>query len=865
MGSAVDEENIRQELGRYARAGLGGVHIIPIYQARGWEEQAIPYLSPRWLDVLDFTVRVAEQMGLGVDMTTGTGWCFGGPEVTAVEANAKVTAEVWEVTEGKLPEGLWSRENWQALRAFGPGGRQVDLAGLARPDGEWEWQAEGGPWTVYGVSQKPSGQMVKRAAPGGEGPMLNLFYGPGMSRYLEWMDVGFAGYRGARPRAQYHDSYEYRSDWAPDFFARFQERRGYDLREELPALLGGAAAAGWEPDRVARVKGDWRATVSDLMVEVTLPQWVAWCRKRGFQTRNEAHGSPGNWLDLYALADMPETEMFARDRSKLIAKFASSAAHVAGRQRVSSETGTWLKEHFTVTLADLKYLLDDLFLSGVNHVFYHGTCYSPEEAGWPGWVFYASTQMNPRNPIWRDAEALNAYAARCQAVLRAGQPDNDLLVYWPIHDLWHEAEGGVEKLTVHTRDWFEGQPVGGVAEWLWHHGYAFDYVSDRQLGEASVVDGRVKMPGAIYRAVVVPPCEHMPLETAQALLNLARAGATVIFVGERPGDVPGWGQLAARREAWRELWAGVAEGNPEQGGVEATGVGSGRLLTGDLAAALAQAGMPREAWFDGRGLMGIRREVEDGWFYFLANRGEEAWTGWLQPARAGRGSVVMMDPMNGKTGLARVRREAGGGQEVFLDLAPGASMVWKIFRERRVEAEPWRGWRPAGEAVELTGDWRVEFLAGGPNQPEPRRAERAFPWTALGGEEMEAFAGTARYVLEFAAPGEGAGPWLLDLGRVAQSARVRLNGKDLGTLICPPYAVVVDELRRGGNRLEVEVTSVAANRIRDLDRRGVPWRNFHDINFVNIDYKPFDASGWPVAEAGLPGPVTLSRAETRAP
>jgi hypothetical protein len=37
----------------------------------------------------------------------------------------------------------------------------------------------------------------------------------------------------------------------------------------------------------------------------------------------------------------------------------------------------------------------------------------------------------------------------------------------------------------------------------------------------------------------------------------------------------------------------------------------------------------------------------------------------------------------------------------------------------------------------------------------------------------------------------------------------------------------------------------------------VPWKIFQDINFVNLDYKPFDASHWPLAESGLPGPVVL--------
>ncbi len=63
----------------------------------------------------------------------------------------------------------------------------------------------------------------------------------------------------------------------------------------------------------------------------------------------------------------------------------------------------------------------------------------------------------------------------------------------------------------------------------------------------------------------------------------------------------------------------------------------------------------------------------------------------------------------------------------------------------------------------------------------------------------------------------------------------------------------------------LSATSKTDHRIRDLDRRQVEWRTFHDINFVNLDYKPFDASDWPVSEAGLLGPVTLTALETLDP
>jgi hypothetical protein len=96
------------------------------------------------------------------------------------------------------------------------------------------------------------------------------------------------------------------------------------------------------------------------------------------------------------------------------------------------------------------------------------------------------------------------------------------------------------------------------------------------------------------------------------------------------------------------------------------------------------------------------------------------------------------------------------------------------------------------------------------------------------------------------------------LGKVCQSARVRLNGRDIGTLFTPPFRTVVSGLKTKDNILEIEVCNVSANRIRDLDRRGVKWKNFHDINFVNVDYRPFDASNWPLTDSGLIGPVTLT-------
>jgi hypothetical protein len=539
--------------------------------------------------------------------------------------------------------------------------------------------------------------------------------------------------------------------------------------------------------------------------------------------------------------------MFRLDRNKLISKFASSAAHVAGRKFVGAETGTWLKEHFTETLADMKYLVDDLFVSGVNHVFYHGTCYSPDEAGWPGWLFYASFEMNPRNSIWRDARALNDYVARCQSILQSGQADNDILLYWPIHDFWQKAgaEPLLPHMTVHARAWFESQPLGHTAEQLWQRGYAFDYASDRQLAAAKVVGSEIKVSGGSYRVVVVPACDFMPLPTLEKLIALAKSGATVIFSGGLPKDVPGLGDLEKRRQRFQVLLQEAGSGR----------LGSGRVLIGELEALLARAGVAREPLVDHEGLFYIRRSANGGRYYFIANRSDKPVNGWIPVAMAIK-SAVLMDAMNGRMGAGVVRR-TDNGAEVYVQIEPGQSIIVRGSETPPASALTWSYWQFTTLGEPVAGDWRVEFVSGGPTLPASFTAASPNSWTKSGGE-AENFAGTARYAVAFDAPTiNGKVAWL-DLGKVNQSARVKLNGKDYGKLIMPPFRVLVDNLKPGGNRLEVEVTSTSANALRYYDREGVAWKTFHDINFVNQDYKPFNAANWPVTDCGLLGPVTLT-------
>ena len=808
MGSAVDEANLAWNFKQFQDAGLGGVHIVPIYGVKGYEDRYIPFMSPQWVEMMQCAVKEADKRDMGVDMSLGTGWPFGGAAVSQADGSM--------------------------------------VFSLVEKDGKFE------------IATKPGGMVVKRAAPGGAGLILNSYSVGAMSNYLAWFEERFEGRKTPFPRAFYHDSYEYYTqNWSDDLLEVFAARRGYRLEDELTALAGRG-----DEDRIRRVKADYRKTVEEMHLDY-IRLWVKWCQKHGAVTRNQAHGSPSNLLDTYAAADIPETEFFFKDRYPLSAKFSSSAAHVSGRNLVAAETGTWLDEHFHEKLGDLKMMFDTLFVSGINHIFYHGTTFSPQDAPWPGWLFYASTQMNPRNSIWRDAKYLNEYTARCQSVLQAGRPGNDILLYWPINDLWHNKDGMQIHLEVaHNPRWLRDQPIGELASFLWKNGYQFDYISDAQLLESKNAGTDIAtQSGNRYRVILVPRCRYLPLETAQKLTALAKGGARVLFDGDVPSDVPGLHNFEQRRQTLKTVL--------EEGGFHSS-------ITQDRQGTLANIGVRPETIVPQTGIKLIRREIETGTFYFLSNTNDamepsetlEPVDGWFTLGKFEANGVVLMDPMTGKTGkaLRRVNPDTKE-REFYLQLKPNGSMIVQICSDQLHPEglSDWQYGKPSDEApLALKAGWSVEFIEGGPELPAARTLDTLSSWTEWNDPLCVKFAGTARYSTTFdlpSSPGDKA--FQLDLGQVCESVRVRINGVDLGCLFIYPYTIDLPrkELKTTGNVLELEVTNLSANRIRDMDINKVPWKIFHDANIVGTDYRPLDASKWPLVPSGLIGPVRIMNDE----
>src|SRR5262249_45922972 len=148
--------------------------------------------------------------------------------------------------------------------------------------------------------------------------------------------------------------------------------------------------------------------------------------------------------------------------------------------------------HFLSSWGDVKKAIDLYFLGGVNHIFYHGTEYSPKEAPWPGWLFYAAVHFQPTNPQWKDFHTLNEYITRVQSFVQQGRPDNDVLLYYPIVDRYSEPGTVLLQHFDGMERNFEKTEFEHVSKWMLESGYSFDFFSDRQLQQFTYSAGKIR-------------------------------------------------------------------------------------------------------------------------------------------------------------------------------------------------------------------------------------------------------------------------------------------------------------------------------------------------------------------------------------
>ena len=852
LGSAVDKENLQWNLKQYADHGIGAVEITPLYGVQGNQANNIPYLSDQWMEMLRYTRQQCQANGIELDMATGTGWPFGGPWVPLEESACRVVF-VERDFKGKSVEGLdllpaeKDRKNstLQKVMLYGGDNCAVDVTeNVSNGSLTWKLPKALEPMlgkgkddvrTVVAVYIKYGVMKVKRAAPGGEGLVIDHFDRKAVANYLKHIEEAFERTKTPYPHTFFNDSYEVAdATWTPTLFEEFEKRRGYKLQDCLLQLIHAADKnLVWKGRQPQQVLSDYRETLGDLLLENFTEQWTAWAHSHGAITRNQAHGSPANLIDCYAAVDIPEIEGFGlsdfgikglrtdpgktrkNDSDYSMFKYAPSAAHVCGKPYTSSETFTWLTEHFRTSLSQLKPDLDLMFCAGVNHMFFHGTCYSPKDDEWPGWKFYASIDMSPTNSIWRDAPYFMQYVERCQSFLQWGQPDNDFLVLLPVRDMWQKNPGKLlMQFSIHAMGKLAPEFIKTILD-IDRAGFDCDYISERLLMGVTCQQGGqlVTKGGTRYKGLIIPGSGRMPDAVKQHIGQLKAQGAHIFYTTD--------------------------------------------------AEALKSAATP-EAMKTSCGLKAIRRKNATGYHYFMANLTPQDMSDYVKLAVPFK-KALWFNPLNGDRYAVNVDDEG----EILVDLRSGESMILQTFDndypadlgtlQQNVMVDTFA----TEETIALDGPWTLTFTGEAPTVGKSFALATPQTWENLDDANARVTMGTGVYTTHVKLTKKhlkGVKAWKIDLGDVRESARVYINGQLIGCAWSVPFVLDCRQtLKKGDNEIRIEVTNLPANRISDLDRRGVKWRKMEEINVVDINYKKTLYDQWEPVPSGLNSAVKLVR------
>ncbi len=867
FGTATKQE-IEREMHEMEEKGFGGVEIQSIYCALDGgnvtDHEKIEWLSDEWLDMISVAVETGKETGLQVDMTFGSGWPFGGPHVPPEKASKRLGGHSTPLMEGERLEIKVDELHQEPERivcvcavkdaAAGMKPENIMMLDTFIQNGVLSWDVPDGNWHLFWFFVENTNQRVKRAAPGGEGPVLDHLSRDALdlhaSTIITALRHAFGRDLGEAFGSFFCDSWEvYGEDWTDTFLASFQREFKYDLKPFLPILRASMVQGYQKTSLDELIIYDYKKHHADLILQEFFSSFVARCHDAGVKCRVQPYSAPTDLLNAYGLLDILEIEGFGQHGigtmyyGSVDPRLASSGAHVYGKDMVSCESFTWLREHFCATLEELKHEADQIIMHGVNRVIYHGYPYSPPCAGIPGWVFYASIMANHNNTWWPYVHLLNACIARNAMLSVQGRHVARFAIYIPYHDEWSKNNGILKELRVALKS------NGHVSD--------YDYVNDeRILNAASIVDGQLEIGHGKYGALVFFKTELVPVETAMKVCDLAERGLPVIVVGEPPARAPGYkasiegtsnepARLFARagdRIHRIELMARLNE-TLEQHGIAP----SVRVERSDPESTSIQF---------------LHREMGNCNLFFVINDS----TGYTDADVyfKAKGVVERWNPEHGTTEAACGTFKDGYTSIGPQRFAPHEAGWFVIHEDADVKVSGTSARHHEMKAIlDINGPWNIEFNWQENQFPREhghrtvKKTVHLHDWTREA--DTRYFSGTATYETCFSLndlPTGEPSRLFLSLGEVHEIADVTVNGRHAGVAWHDERIMdVTGFIKEGENVLNIRVTNLLTNKVIGFDRNNTPWKP--DYYFVNMQYKPFTCDAMQPKPSGLLGPVQV--------
>ncbi|MCF2948874.1 hypothetical protein L0668_12205 [Paraglaciecola aquimarina] len=670
----------------------------------------------------------------------------------------------------------------------------------------------------------------------------------------------------------------------------FKKRRGYDLLPYMPATLGYIVGSVDESNKFLR---DLRQTMDDLYLENFFAHFRTVSHDMGAKVYTEgATGEtlPGDPLRYYGVSDYPMTEFWypKAPSNKKEAKpiyAAASAYHLYDKPFLAAEAATQLSVKWNESPQDLKYLINENFAKGINHLVFHTFSHTPQTDVVPGSSFGGSIgfPLLRTQTWWRHTPTWITSLARSQYMLQQGEFVADVL--WYLGD----------ELDRHP---FDTHPFP--------QGHKFDYLNHELLQQkVKVTEGQLHVEGAgQYKVIMLRDSQRMLLSTAQKLKSLVEQGAVIL--GNKPQASPSLmdnsAEVAELLSIADELWG------ESESGVKHTGKGKvywGQSLQQVLDAESIQADVSFAKELDIRWL---HRRTATADIYYVTNQHDKAidasirfrstsgqpeiWnldTGTSHPAPLWKKSreqethdntnvVLSLEPYGSQfivfNKVNKTNTETANGyqklthnSEVLLDTEQnwyrvyddGSRPVSFVNGQLLANKSGDYQWHAVNQSLKtqtvelattaVTSPWQLEFEAGW-DTPTKLTLNQLQPLNEHANPAVQHYSGTVTYATSFTLE-KNASLTKLDLGQVSDIAEVWMNGKRVDTRWAAPYTFDISEHAvAGNNQLKVVVTNTWRNQLIYDAQRPVDKKKTWTTN----PPKPHETK---LEQSGLVGPVVV--------
>ncbi|MEO0897368.1 MAG: hypothetical protein AAFY71_13260 [Bacteroidota bacterium] len=450
------------------------------------------------------------------------------------------------------------------------------------PEGNIAWEPPAGFWKIIAVYKGRTGQQVMSPASFGIGQPINPFEEESVAAHLGYVIEQLSSLDSFALRQLYGINIGPFAYQADEFYQK-------ELEDSL-LFLGSKPPFNWIPallksssnnfllsqlriksspefvfsDNDARIRSSYQQYASDAFIRASISQMFRFGEEQNLKVGIEPRGWDFDMIKAASRAHVPTFDQYSTGNSSLLQKIISSGAYLGKRKTVRSRVLGYRNTHDQLSPQEIKIAVDNAFMNGANELLIEGWSgekgLSRADFLGPTSKVALGTRSEQEKGLW---EELNPYIHRMECLLRTGEPQLDMAIYYPFMG-FPESFPFDER---HQEPFFNGNipaindsrnpkpPTHGLlnlfeketdprAEWLlavWpmikeieNKGLTWMWVNDENMLKAKSAGEGIEIEGIHLQMLLLMDIPALSAPSAENLAKLSQHGARIISFGDLP-------------------------------------------------------------------------------------------------------------------------------------------------------------------------------------------------------------------------------------------------------------------------------------------------------------------------------------------